>query len=658
MRYQTVRVAAYLNRQQRARTLIISTRQNMLYAWALLFTLVIVLNPIPTLAAAPLHRILVLNSYHIGMKWEDRITQGIMEELEKSELNLNISIEHMDTKRYPTRQIFPHLATLYADKYKTPPDVVMVTDDNALNFVIEHRETLFPNVPVVFSGINNYENARRAHPMGFTGLLETVDIQQTIELIIKLHPNTKHIFAIADSVPTAALHLKNYYDAAAKINTTVQFQELSNWTFDELKTSLATLPEHSALLYLSISRDRDGTLAPPSGAAKLLVENTPYPIYTLWETHGIGDGAVGGFVAHGPLHGRLAAQLALRILQGEAPQDIPIIENEGNRPMFEYSALQQHQLQLSDLPEDSVIVNESQSFYYRYYKHIWATFSFLILQSIIIAALLFLINKSRQRERNVMQRVNTELEQRVEERTRELRLRTQELERFNEELNQFTYVASHDLQEPVRNLVSYSTLLKEDLGDNLAPDVAEDVYYITSAASRMQQLVQDLLILSRAGRGAVKTEPVTLDHCVDRALEALHVRIEESEAVVNRTPLPKVIGDPTLLTQLYQNLIGNALKFAGEDQPVIQLTIDHDDKMWTLGVRDNGIGLEPEYAEQIFKPFKRLHGMAEYEGTGIGLSICQKAIERHNGTIWVDAEPGKGAHFQFTLPMKNEDSTA
>ncbi len=268
------------------------------------------------------------------------------------------------------------------------------------------------------------------------------------------------------------------------------------------------------------------------------------------------------------------------------------------------------------------------------------------------------INKSRRRERNAMHRAHAELERRVEERTHELQLRTHELERFNAELDQFTYVASHDLQEPVRNLVSYSTLLKEDLGDSLPDDVAEDLFYITASASRMQQLVQDLLALSRAGRAAVKTEPVALDECVDHALEALRIRIEESGAEVCRAPLPAVEGDATLLTQLYQNLLGNALKFAGAKRPVLELTADRTGDVWTLGVRDNGIGLESEYAEQIFKPFKRLHGMTEYEGTGIGLSICQKAVERHGGKIWVESQLGNGAYFRFTLPeatMGQED---
>ncbi len=225
------------------------------------------------------------------------------------------------------------------------------------------------------------------------------------------------------------------------------------------------------------------------------------------------------------------------------------------------------------------------------------------------------------------------------------------MERFNNELDQFTYVASHDLQEPVRNLISYSTLLKEDLGEELPEEVAEDLHYITSAASRMQHLVQDLLAFSRAGRAAVKKEPVSLDNCMAHAIDALRMRIEETGATIHCKSLPTVLGDATLLTQLYQNLLGNALKFVGSNQPEIHITVQQAGDMWTLGIRDNGIGIEPEYMEQIFKPFKRLHGMAEYEGTGIGLSICQKAVERHGGRIWVDSEPGEGCYFQFTLPV-------
>ena len=224
------------------------------------------------------------------------------------------------------------------------------------------------------------------------------------------------------------------------------------------------------------------------------------------------------------------------------------------------------------------------------------------------------------------------------------------LTRKNKELDEFTYIASHDLQEPIRNLLSYGTLLRQDLGDDLPQDAADDLYYITDSAKRMKRLVEDLLALSRAGRSAMKHDNISLDECVDNALTALATCIQESNATICRARLPTVLGDKTLLTQLYQNLIGNAVKFQNSAAPQIELTAEQQNGTWMLGVQDNGIGIDPQYAERIFNPFQRLHGMTEYEGTGIGLSICQKTVERHGGRIWVESELGKGAHVRFTLP--------
>jgi signal transduction histidine kinase len=604
------------------------------------------------------YRILVLHSYHIGMAWEDRLNEGMLAQLRQSGLAFDIFIEYMDTKRLPKARLYERLAALYTEKYTTLPDIILATDDNAVDFLLAYRDQIFPDVPVVFSGVNQAQKARRIHAQDFTGLTETIDIKRTLDLMLKVHPDLRQVIAIADDTTSSHTHLERYQEVAAEISTEqstqVTFTEYKNWTFSELIAMLKALPPHTALLYFSANRDRNGDLPPPAGGFSVLAHNCCAPIYTLWQTHGIGDGAVGGFVADGVVHGWMMGQYAVRILKGESVRDLPVIDDVGNRPMFDYNVLMAHHIDLNVLPQDSILINEPRSFYYRYYKVIWATCGFVMLQTLVIAILLWLINSSRRRERATLQRANAELEQRVSDRTRELERRTQDLERFNTELDQFTYVASHDLQEPVRNLVSYSTLLKEDLGGELSQDVTEDLFYITSAASRMQQLVQDLLALSRAGRAAVKTELVDLDDCVHHALDALRIRIDETVAEVFLAPLPTIQGDATLLTQLYQNLLGNALKFVGEERPVIHLTVEREADMWILGVRDNGIGLAPEYAEQIFKPFKRLHGMAAYAGTGIGLSICQKAAERHGGRIWVESEPGQGAHFRFTLPVMAE----
>jgi signal transduction histidine kinase len=246
-------------------------------------------------------------------------------------------------------------------------------------------------------------------------------------------------------------------------------------------------------------------------------------------------------------------------------------------------------------------------------------------------------------------------EEALAERSAQLERTNRELVVLNAELDDFTYVASHDLQEPLRTLTSFSDMLRKDLDQSLPERAAQDIGFITDAAKRMQTLILDLLALSRAGRGTKRREKVSLGECADRALEALAIRMKDTRAQVTRDELPEVWGDSTLLTQLYQNLIGNALKFCRDQPPVIRLTVEERDGSPVFGVKDNGIGIDSKYAQQIFQPFRRLHGRAQYEGSGIGLAICRKIVERHGGKIWVDSEPGKGAHFRFTITHRKRE---
>jgi signal transduction histidine kinase len=246
-------------------------------------------------------------------------------------------------------------------------------------------------------------------------------------------------------------------------------------------------------------------------------------------------------------------------------------------------------------------------------------------------------------------------EEALADRTVQLERINRELVALNAELDDFTNMASHDMQEPLRTLIAFSDLLRQDVGDSLPEQAGKDLAFITDAAKRMRALIQDLLALSRAGRAAQKKEKVSLRECADLALEALAMRVKETGAQIIHDKLPDVWGDSTLLTQLYQNLIGNGLKFSGDQRPIIQLTFEEQDGTQVFGVKDNGIGIEPKYAREIFKPFRRLHGRAEYEGSGVGLAICRKIVERHGGKIWVESEPGKGAHFRFTFSHRTKE---
>jgi PAS domain S-box-containing protein len=230
----------------------------------------------------------------------------------------------------------------------------------------------------------------------------------------------------------------------------------------------------------------------------------------------------------------------------------------------------------------------------------------------------------------------------------------EELARSNAELEQFAYVASHDLQEPLRMVASYTQLLARRYGDRLDDDAREFIGFAVDGVTRMQALINDLLAFSRVGTRGASFERTPSELVLQRTLSNLRPAIEESGAIVTHEPLPTVTVDAMQLGQVFQNLIGNALKFRRPDQqPRVHVSAEVGPEEWVFTVADNGIGIAADYAERIFVLFQRLHSRAEYPGTGIGLAICKKIVERHGGRIWFDSTPGEGTSFHFTIPARS-----
>ena len=290
---------------------------------------------------------------------------------------------------------------------------------------------------------------------------------------------------------------------------------------------------------------------------------------------------------------------------------------------------------------------------------------------IVGVVLVFRDSTERVRAAAELKRHRDHLQERVEERTEELQAinrslarevevrrvaeeelghKARELSRSNEELEQFAYVASHDLQEPLRMISSFSQLLVKQYGGALDDTADEYFGYVVEGASRMQALIHDLLAFSRVNTHGNTFRTTQCGRVLKHVLNDLRVVIDESGAVVTQQDLPTVQGDVAQLTMLFQNLVSNAIKFRGDESPTVSVTARDEGEAWRMSVKDNGIGIAPGYRERIFVIFQRLHGVGDYPGTGIGLAMCKKIVERHGGKIWVESEEGQGCTFHFTLP--------
>jgi light-regulated signal transduction histidine kinase (bacteriophytochrome) len=259
-----------------------------------------------------------------------------------------------------------------------------------------------------------------------------------------------------------------------------------------------------------------------------------------------------------------------------------------------------------------------------------------------------------------LRRATEELELRVRERTaqlanqaEELRQANEALERSNLELKQFAYIASHDLQSPLRNISGFVQLLRSEYEGRLGERADDWIRRTVQSIQLMQSLIQDLLAYSRVDSQFRPLQPVAMRDVYDDALSLLETSLRDTGAEVSRDELPAVVGDRAQLVQLLQNLIGNALTYHGDQPPRVHVSAQHSDDAWVFCVSDNGIGIDAKYHERIFEIFQRLHDQRKYPGTGIGLAVCRRVVLRHGGKIWVESKPGEGSRFYFSIPQRS-----
>ncbi len=258
--------------------------------------------------------------------------------------------------------------------------------------------------------------------------------------------------------------------------------------------------------------------------------------------------------------------------------------------------------------------------------------------------------KIAQKQLQVSLDTEKQLTKELQTSNEELNCIKEELEKSNEELEHFAYVASHDLREPLRMITNFLQLLEHRYDNKLDEDAHEFIGFAVDGAKRLDNMINDLLEYSRVTKLEINLSQVNMEKVLNDTLRNLTVQIDENNAIITHDPLPTVNGDETLILQLLQNLIGNAIKYHGKEDPIINISAKNEKNRYIFSVEDNGIGIDSEHLNRIFTIFQRLHGMDEYKGTGIGLAISEKIVQQHNGRIWVESKPGKGSTFYFTIP--------
>jgi len=354
--------------------------------------------------AAHLKHVLVLHAYHQGYQWTDNIQSGLAETLGRLAPGAIIHVEYMDTKRQPLPREFNLLADFYAKKYEGfRPDVILASDDNALDFLLLHRDRLFPGSPVVFCGVNDYQPERLGKAQGYTGVSERADIAGTIEVALKLMPSMRRLAIISDTTESSRYNHKIALEAVQPFLGRVEVQDLAGLPFGEMASALSTLSPDTAILHLGLLRDPDNQTMDLAESLNFIRRHTPQPIFSSWD-FSFDHHVVGGIMVSGVHQGQVMAELAARILNGERADDIPVVTQSPNTAMFDYNELKLQGFSLKNLPQGSIILNQPQGLWQSHWVWLVLVGSLFVIMAAAIG--LFWINILRRRKAEALRRVS------------------------------------------------------------------------------------------------------------------------------------------------------------------------------------------------------------------------------------------------------------
>ncbi|MGE0076769.1 MAG: ABC transporter substrate binding protein [Bacteroidales bacterium] len=594
-------------------------------------------------------KILLINSYHSTLSWTDSLNIGFINTLKDNNSEFETYIENLDLKRNKAENYIEEFKKYIIAKYHLLDiNLIVVTDNDALNFAEEIKNEVFQEIPVVFCGINNrYEFAKN-----FTGVIEEVNISKNLDLIANIHPKLNNLYCIVDQTTTGEILAKSVLENIANNNYTFNINIITGLSLKKLIDTVKSFKEESAILFILYNKDNQDHYLTYGETLDSISKYSKVPIYGTWSFY-LGHGVVGGCMVSGLEQGKIAGEVALKILEGTQTDEIkPVVG--ATKYTFDYTAMSKFKIGISDIPKESIILNNPYTFFKKNKTAIiFALTIFIVL--LVIIYLLAIINGHRRKLIKLHKDYNLELK----EKNLLIKESLSKAEEANALKSAFLANMSHEIRTPMNAIIGFARLIQ--IRKNLSKEeISNFVNIIVDNSQKLLNLINDIIDISKIEANQLKVNIQTsninsiLRDCINIA-EIEKDRLNKKEISLNlivESGHNNIIAetDPDRVHQVIMNFLNNALKFT--DKGIITLGCSINNNWIEVFVQDTGIGVDTKDKEVIFDRFRQVDSQytKKHGGSGLGLSICKGIINELGGEIGMESKIGKGSRFWFKIP--------